>query len=242
MAEPVYNKMRPAIQKSVWSDVYEEYFTFQLFPDQHLPTPTELLETHDTWLAGLLRLDDATLSREEVQESLRLRISYSPSDLVVVEWSAAVMIDLDCEETLQTLEFANLQLLEFRCIDSRVDAALDQAYRLIHPLTVTWLPFWRMHNRPLRVLGDMRIIVVILLERTSSTLKLVGDQYLARVYRMLTNRFRLEEWSQGIRKSLNETESVYQTLSEQSSALRIELLEIIIIALIAFEIAIAFWN
>lgn len=241
-AEPVYQQLLPAIENPDWSDVYEEYFTFQLFPGPHLPAPPELLEGHGTWLAGLLRLEDTPLSREEVQESLKQRISYSPSDLVVVEWSAAVMIDVDCEETLQTIEFANLQLLEFRCIDGRVDEALDQAYRLVHPLTMTWLPFWRMHTRPLRVLGDMRIVVVILLERTSSTLKLVGDQYLARVYRMLTARFRLDEWSQGIRQSLDETQRVYQTLSEQSSAVRIEILEIIIIVLIVFEIAMVFWE
>jgi hypothetical protein len=33
---------------------------------------------------------------------------------VIVDWAAAVIVDHDCEEMLQTLEFANLQLLEFR--------------------------------------------------------------------------------------------------------------------------------
>jgi hypothetical protein len=123
-----------------------------------------------------------------------------------------------------------------RLLDRRVDQALNHAQSLIHPLTSTWLPFWRLQTKPLRVLGDMRIGTVTLFERTGSTLKLVGDQYLARVYRMFAERFRLEEWHTSIRTSLDAAESVYEILAQQSATSRIELLEIIVVVLILIEI------
>ena len=68
-------------------------------------------------------------------------------------WGAAALVDSDCDETLQAIEFANLQLLEFRHIDNRLDDRLASAARLLHPPGRSWLPFWRSHARPLRVKG-----------------------------------------------------------------------------------------
>ena len=59
------------------------------------------------------------------------------------DWAAAVLIDQDCEETLQAIEFANLQLLEFRHIDHRLDDRVTAAQRFVASLTRSVLPFWR---------------------------------------------------------------------------------------------------
>jgi hypothetical protein len=241
-ARKLFIQLQAAIKNPTWNELSEEYSTFQFPPQPELPPPAELVEHHAEWLAGLVRLDDTSLSADEIQEALRMRISYTPHDLVIVEWGAAVVIDDNCEETLQTVEFANLQLLEFRLIDSRVDEVIDQACKLIHPLTKTWLPFWRSHSRPLRMLGDMRIDSVVLFERTSNALKLVGDQYLARLYRLLTARFRLEEWTSSIRESIAEAQGVYEILTAQSANTRLELLELVVIVLIAFEIGFVMWG
>ena len=73
------------------------------------------------------------LSPDEVREATRLSLSYTPSDLVVLDWAAGVVADLECADTLQVIEFANVQLLEFRHIDDRLDDRLEAAYRLIRP-------------------------------------------------------------------------------------------------------------
>jgi hypothetical protein len=141
---------------------------------------------------------------------------------------------------LQVIEFANLQLLEFRQLDDLLDDRLNEAYRLIHRLARTWLPFWRLHDRPLRALGELKIDANSIFERTGSALKLVGDQYLARVYQLVASRFHLGEWGQSIERSLNIVQGVYQVVSDQSATYRAEFLEILIIALILFEIVMAF--
>lgn len=242
LVEPVYDKLRPAIIDAELSPASEEYFVFEFPPQVALPTIEQLLVGDADWLAGLVRLEADPLSGDEVREALRLRISYAPTDLFVPDWSAAVLVDENCAETLEAIEFANLQLLEFRYTDQRLDTRLAEAYRLIHPLARTWLPPWRSLSRPLRELGDLRIEAHAISDRAGNVLKLIGDQYLARVYRLVATRFHLEQWEQSIRRSLDVVEEVYRTISDQSATYRAEFLEIVIVLLIAFEIGMALWR
>jgi hypothetical protein len=235
----LFETLKPAMHEPAWSPLNEEYFVFQIDPSESLPAPIELVEKHAAWLAQLVRLERDELSGPEIEGQLQSQISYSPSDLLLVAFSAAVLIDRDCEETLQTIEFANLQLLEYRFIDNLLDERLAGAYSTIHRTLQSWLPFWRTHGRPLRQLGELRIDVNRLFERTGNALKLVGDQYLARVYRLVATRFHLTEWEQSIRASLDVVEGAYQVVSDQSATFRVEFLEIIVIILITLEIVLA---
>lgn len=152
LAQPVFESLKPALEDPVFvPDLTEDYFVFQLPPDA-LPLANEA-----NWMAGLVHLDASPLSMEERDEALRLKITYSPEDLCIADWTACALFDRDCEETLQAIEFANLQLLEFRHIDRRLDTSLADATKAIHPLTRGMLPFWRIQSRPLRVLGEMKV-------------------------------------------------------------------------------------
>src|SRR6185312_5976487 len=110
------------------SGLSEEYVVFQV-----RDVRDDWLERHAAWVAGLVRLESDPLSDAEVREATRRSLSYSPHDLVVLDWAAGFVADRDCAETLQVIEFANVQLLEFRHIDDRLDDRLEAAYRLIRP-------------------------------------------------------------------------------------------------------------
>jgi hypothetical protein len=240
---PLYHQLKPAIRDPEWTlTLSEEYVVFELPPDHSLPQPAALLnrdQAHAAWVAGLVRLESGPLSDQEITEALRLHLSYSPDDLLVADWTAAVLLDRNCEETLEAVEFANLQLLEYRHIDARLDASLSAAYRLVHPGSRTWFPFWRMHTRPLRMLGELKVEANGLFERTGNALKLIGDTYLARVYRLVATRFHLETWEKSIERSLEVAEGVYGVVSDQAAALRGELLEVLVVLLIVVEIVLA---
>jgi hypothetical protein len=239
--QPLHVKLLPAIKNPLWrDDLGEEYFVFQLEPAE--TTSSLVIDSHSAWLASLLRLEGSALSDQETTEALRLQISYGPGDLLIPDWASAVLFDRECAETLQTIEFANLQLLEYRHIDDRLDRSLTAAYKMIHELARAPLPFWRSHARSLRALGELKVEAHGLFERTGNVLKLIGDQYLARVYRLLSGRFHLEEWERAIRRKLEVTEGVYQVVSDQSDTYRTELLEIIVIFLILAEIALALFR
>jgi hypothetical protein len=238
--EPLHRRLLPAIEDPLWQDdLSEEYFVFHLAPGEPGPSPEELLKSAAAWLASLVRLEPGPLSPEEIQEATRLFIRYSPGDLLVPDWAAAVLLDRDCDETLHTIEFANLQLLEFRHIDNRLDVILTSAYRMLHGLSRSWLPFWRGQARSLRALGELKVEANGLFERTENVLKLMGDQYLARVYRMLAGRFHLGEWEQSIQRKLEVAEGVYQVVSDQTDTYRAEFLEVVVVLLILLEIVLA---
>jgi hypothetical protein len=241
--EPLHQKLLPAIQSPLWKDdLTEEYFVFQLLPETCPIPAATVLQSQAEMVASLVRLESGPLSKEEVAEALRLHLSYSPDDLFVADWAAAFLLDADCGETLQTIEFANLQLLEFRHIDNRLDDSLADAYRLVHPLRRSWFPFWRNYAQPLRRLGELKVEANGLFERTGNVLKLVGDQYLARVYRLVGGRFHLEEWENSIQRKLEVAEGIYQAVSDQANTVRMEFLEVIVIVLILIEVFLALWH
>lgn len=236
---PLFESLRPAIHHPVWSPVAEEYFVFQLepVPDQ---SPAILLDECGAWIAGIVHLEADPLSSGEIAEALRLRLGYSPNDLFVPDWAATLIVDQGCEELLEVIAFANVQLLEFRHIDARLGSRLQETYRLIHELARSWLPFWRSHARSVRAVGELKVEVNVMLERSGNALKLVGDPYIARVYHALAARLHLDEWGANIRSTLAILEGTYQVLANQTAIYRAEMLEIAIIALILIEIVMAF--
>jgi hypothetical protein len=241
---PLHAKLLPAIRDEAWrDDLSEEYFVFRLSPGNLRPEPN-LAAERGGWLAKLVELEPGPLSAEEVAEALRLHLRYGPDDLFVPGWAAAALFDADpeCNETLQVIELANLQLLEYRNIDRRLDANMAGAYRLVHEARSSRLRFWRSYDQPLRVLGELKVEANDLFERTGNVLKLVGDQYLARVYGLLAARFHLKEWEASIQRKLEVAEGVYQVISDQANAHRTEFLELIVIFLILLEVVLAIFH
>ncbi|NBO92837.1 MAG: hypothetical protein EBV06_11095 [Planctomycetia bacterium] len=243
LLEPLYRQLLPAIVRPDWPEtLWEEYFVFQFSPGSLL-VPEQLLKEQSGWMAGLIRLEDEELSDQEVAEALRLRMRYTTYDLFVPDWAAAVLVDREEEsaETLQAVEFANLQLLEYRHIDARLDGILNRAEQLLGRSGGQWLPFFGT-DRSVRLMGELKVEANRLFERTGNVLKLVGDQYISRVYRMLSTRFHLPEWERSISHKLEVLEGVYTVLADQSQHFRSEILEVLVVILILTEIAISIFK
>ena len=242
LLEPLFKRLSPAIKLPKWSELTEEYFVFQFNPGDPFPEISDLLQNHSPWLASLLRLESSPLAAEEIEESIKQKLQYSPTDLLVVDWAAAVLIDSDCEETLQTIQFANLQLLRYRYLDDLLDTELANSAKWARWPT----PFSRLlgegPNQRVRELGALNIEATNLFERTGNVFKLLGDMYLSRTYRLLATRFHLPAWEGSIRRNLEVIEDVYRVVADQAAALRAQILEIIIIVLIAVELFLALWR
>jgi hypothetical protein len=236
---PWIERIKPAVYGFELSDLAEEYIIFQLND-----TRADWLDEQGDWIAGLVRLEAGPLSRDEIAEATRLSLSYTPVDLVTLDWAAAFVADRDCADTLQVIEFANVQLLEFRHIDDRLDDRLEAAYRLIRAATARRRPWsaWRPHSTAVHRVRELEIEATSLFERADNNLKLIGDQYLARVFELASNRFHLREWEQNIRRKLDTVGDVFDLLIQQAGSTRTEVLEIIVVLLIATEIALALWR
>jgi hypothetical protein len=236
LIKPWIARLEPAVGGLEVSELSEEYIVFQV--DDAQPG---WLQARTGWIAGLVRLESNPLSSDETVEATRLSLSYTPDDLVTLDWAAGFIADRNCADTLQVIEFANVQLLEFRHIDDRLDDRLEAAYRLIRPSRRKHGlgTIWRTHAAAVRSVRELEIEATSLFERADNALKLIGDQYLSRVFDLASTRFHLPEWQQSIRRKLDTVGDVYDLLVQQSGGQRMEALEIIVVVLIALEIVLA---
>ncbi|MFZ4749114.1 MAG: hypothetical protein ACOYMM_01265 [Phycisphaerales bacterium] len=189
-------------------------------------------------LAALLRLEDKPLSHEEIADAVQSPLAYGTRDLVLVDWAAAFVVDAEPAATLAVLEHANVQLAELKHLDGELDRGLDQVWTMLNDRSL----FRRFRLRAnLRLLAELELEGAALFDSVTNALKLFGDQHLARVQRTASRRFRIDDWEQSVSRKLATLGSISERLESRQSQYRSELLEWIIIALIAFEIVQALW-
>ncbi len=154
---------------------------------------------------------------------------------------------------LEVLRFANVELLEMRFMDDNLDEMLDEAYELqasgrLHtmnrrgrgPISRAFgmardlLPGSR--SADLEKLATLQVDAAILFESVGNALKLVGEPYLARVYRLAATRLHLSTFEANILRKQRTLDAIYQKAADSASGHRMEVLEWIVILLIGFEV------
>lgn len=220
------------------SDLAEDYHIFQIAEatGEGIRAPADLLTSHRELLVRILRAEPGELSEQELTDALTARVSYRPGDVAIIDWNAAILLDPEAEDVASVLGFANVELLEMRYLDDRLDTILDQSYRTV---STSRLPRWWPFHRPtgeLHRLAQLQMDSAVLFEGVNNALKLIGDQYLARVYRAAAQRFHLPEHDASIERKLRTVESIYEKVRDHQATSRLELLEWIVILLITFEV------
>lgn len=226
-----------SVVRSHITDAVEDYIVFEIERFEVSDgTLQQWRERNAALLASVLRAESGSLSEQEIVDATSRCLSYSPDDFTLVDWNAAVIFDPHAPETSSVLEFANVELLEMRHLDNLLDRSLDRAYRAAERRSrIAWIDAKRA-GADMHEISRLQIEHAALFEGVNNALKLVGDQYLARVYHAATSRFHLPEWDTSILRKLGTLESIYSKLSDRASVKRAEGLEIVIIWLIAFEI------
>jgi len=217
----------------------EDYIIFSIesySPAQLLP----LWKSRETELAQVLRGERTPLADQEIQDATSCRISYGVGDAALIDWHSAVLFGNEMDDVRAVLEFANVELLEMRMLDEQLDTALDEGYAAL-TRKPRLLPLPGLHDQDTTHIAQLQVDGALLFERVTNTLKLLGDQYLARVYRLASQRFHLEAWDASILRKLETLESIYSKMSNRTTTRRMEVLEWIIIVLIAVSIAVSFF-
>jgi len=229
----------PAVVRPKLADVVEDYVVFQIDALSVPLVPQELLRDHAAIIARILRAERAPVSDDEIADVLAARLSAGPSDLVVVDWNAALVYDPDPAETCAVLEYANVQLLEMRFLDAQLDSALEQAYDTLGRAG-RGVALLHSYAPVLGRVAELQADAAVLFERVTNALKLVGDQYLSRLYRLVSARFHLGDWDASIVRKLQTIDGIYQKLADRATARRLEVLEWIVILLIGISILLPF--
>lgn len=229
----------PALRAASTSPIVEEYTIYNWRTPDGVEAEAFAL-AHAASFAGLLRRELGPLAREEIEDAMSARVSYSPRDIAVIDWNATVLLADEPGDTAVVLEYANLELMELRYLDDRLDADLDLAYDLTTRARARVPLFSRQRTEAMRRIGRLEVDSAVLFEEVNNALKLLGDQHLARVYRAASRRFHLAEWDASISRKLRTLDRIHDRLSQEHSTRRGEALEWIIIALIAFEVVMSF--
>ena len=237
--EQLVQAIHPSIERPKIAKEVEDYIIFSL--EAYSPVPSPPVWTNlNTELAQVLRGERTPLADQEIHDAVSCRISYGTGDVTLIDWHSAVIFGKEMDDVRAVLEFANVELLEMRMLDEQLDTALDEGYTALTRKT-RLLPLPGSYDKDTMHIAQLQVDGALLFERVTNTLKLLGDQYLARVYRLASQRFHLESWDASILRKLETLESIYSKMSNRATTRRMEVLEWIIIVLIAISIAVSFF-
>lgn len=236
LVEELLKTIAPAVNKPKISAFYEDYAVFQIRAFDDHGAHARLLAEAPTLVAQVLRADEDLRSEQEVQDALSCQVSYGSEDLTLVDWVAALIFDSAADDTRAVLEYATLQLLELRHLDNQLDSALDRYYTALERSPKGPVSLFTKADNELREVGQLQVESALLFETINNSIKLLGDQYLARLYQVAARRFHLASWDKSIQRKLGTLESIYEKMESALSSARLEFLEWIVILLIAFEV------
>jgi hypothetical protein len=241
LCEQVYHSLRKFMTRGSSPSEPEAYTVF-CFTDLGGATDVNRWLTDERRnVAGLLtETDPARLSEAQIAEVLRLNRSFENTDLVVIDWDAALVIDLAgyVDDVLYTLELANLQLEEFRTMDNRLDRYLNRAYDDLERRRFSLLG---ADTKVLRVLRRFRVDFTKLADEVTHITKFTGDWHLARVFLAARERFYLEQWRASVDQRLVQLDRLYSVVHAEINERRMLWLEIIVVIFFAIELFGTFW-
>lgn len=234
----VIERLRPSLTSPRSSFLSEDYVVFSVNELDRPRTADELLGEQGNNIAALLRGERQPLSEQEKSQILQHRISYLADDLLVPTWNSAFVYDTaaGAQASLEILEFANSQLLEYRHYDQVLDVQLAAIYaRLQRPRRFDQ---WRgsLYVRAARQVHALLIDVNELTDRTENTLKFIGDIYAVRVFQMVADRLGLERWKADVEAKLQTAGDIYRFAVEQSSMSRGQFLELTVVLILVLEL------
>ncbi len=244
-AEALIRTLAGALQRPGLARPVEDYIIFSITGAErdHGQTAGAWVEAERGLVARVLRAEPGSLSEQEQSDATSGVVCYSDRDAAVIDWNAALVLDDDPADVLEVLAFANVELLEMRYLDRKLEESLGAEFEAPASRPTLWsFRARRKLHAQMERLADLHADSAQLFEGVNGSLKLVGDQHLARVYRAAAKRFHLSEWDEGILRKLGVLNDRHEKLSDIAATRRAEVLEWIIILLIAFEVVMGLWD
>jgi hypothetical protein len=238
-------KARPALVRPNQEWPTEEYYIIHLHnqaePDGSLRfSGADLIAHHANDIARIVRGEMAELSEEERREILGSQMSYYPEDLFVVGWTAAFVCDTPegATPTVQLLEYANTQLLEFRYYDALLTRVLERVYSSLDKRAGLFAR-WRL-ARDAQNLNKIRLDVRELTERIDTSIKFLSDMFSARQYRMAASKIGVDDYRRLVESKLHTAGDLYTFMMDQFHASRGFVLEVMVVVILVIELVFVF--
>jgi hypothetical protein len=197
----------------------------------------ELLSAHRQEIAQLVRGESAPLAPMVSEEVLQASLSYYTSDLVVIGSSAAMVYDRseDAAATNLVLEYAKMQLLEFRYYDGLMSRLLSDVYTALERRRNALFSRWSV-PRDANRFNTIRLDVMELTERIDNAIKFVSDVHYARLYRLAATRMGVPDYRDLVEEKLHTVGELYDFMVDQFNEARSFVVEVSIAILALLDV------
>ncbi len=230
----VFEKIKKAIiLPSVWHR-YEDYTVIQFIMDEsNSQLSSEFIKDE---LFYLLEPDNLKLSESYLKGMKSRVMQFSEYDFLIIDWNRALVLgqEEDVDDVSDILEMALCQLLELRYYDEALEKKLSELYGFIkeHKPSI-WRNNFEKYSRD-SALFYLEVQEVV--DKVENSLKFIGDFYFANVYRSTIERFRLSDWKNNVKQKLTNMGELSKFYSSEINERRNQLMELIIVLLIAIEV------
>lgn len=226
-------QIAPAMKKTNEWDTYEDYVLYYFEKINGIQDGLDL--TKKVNIPALILSE----SKEHLSDSMKKSIlektyQYSQNDLSIIDWNSGLVLEPSGSMDIpDVIEFALNQLLEMRYYDDLLDDKLAALYNNIEGKKSSILS--NQYSDLATEASQKYLELSEIIETIENSFKVVGDFYLAIIFRAASERFRFKDWLNNINSKLNNLAEVSKVLLGEVHAKRAQASEIIIILLIAFE-------
>ena len=169
--------------------------------------------------------------KKTINESM---FQYTINDLAVIDWNSAFVIEPNGSmDVPDVIEFALCQLLEMRYYDDVLDEKLASLYNSVDTKKKGILN--TLYASLAEEAGQKYLEISELIENVENSMKVVGDFYLATIFRATLKRFRFGDWQISVDNKLNNLVEVSKLLHGEVHEKRGIVLELTVIFLIMIE-------
>jgi len=244
LVDKLLSLVGPALDRPI---SYPEYETYTLLQIQSFVTPLSIddaLRSADLGRILLGETGDWQPAPSFLSQLFSHHYRYSIDDLCVIDWDTALTIDPSPNEDIpDLLALALTQLLEFQ----RYDAILERELNTLYEWTAgrsrgeNWIRQGRASKRVDQV-NRLLIDINDFVDRSQNAFKITEDVHYARIYRGAIERFQVPAWRNTVLSRQQAVAELSRTLYDRAQLSVAHFLELVIIALITFEIIYAFFN
>jgi hypothetical protein len=241
-ARTIFNAVRQEIRHPRFYHISKSYAVIQIDPVHNID-PYSFKEQFGNEITSVLRFETEHLSEYKKNEILEQAFGYYRGDLLLIDFSSALIYDNDYKDILEIIEFANIRHMELQFFDRSLDKQLNfvyerQAYKI--PKNAYFPLYGMFQFDPIAQLAKLRVDISVVSERLWNNIKFSDEPYYVEVYKMVSNRFDFEGWQDSIDKKLEIIRHILEVYENKVSAVRSDFLNILVVLLISIEVIMAF--
>lgn len=240
--EQILQSFDPARVPSIDWETYEDYICYFFKKLGGCENAMEIFDKYDVFRL-ILSENNTALSDQIKKTILDSTFQYAKDDLAVIDWNSALIIEPSGSlDIADVIEFSLCQLLEMRYYDDMLDEKLTYLYSSLENKSRYKHIFQDYYSKLSKEAARTYLDISDTVESVENSLKVVGDFYLAKIFRAASQRFRFKDWQESVNQKLENMAQIARLFVTESNEKKNQLLEIIIIILIAIEVVPLFFK